>query len=851
MRTMQLSNYSPAAKKILVHSQVLAKGRQNSAIEPEHLALALIQSAELRELLKKKQLDFNKIEHALSILTEALPVQIGYEVSLSGRLLQVLAKAEALHITKGHDQVMVVDLFMALLESREKLGALGAMLSRYFLSEQPAQAGRMPPQSKDGLKSELAKSCVNLNEQARMSLLPPVFGRMEEIDRIIQVLSRKGRNNPILIGEPGVGRRSIVYGLTKKIFDQSIPSFLVSKEILALDVSALVAGTTLRGQFEERMLNLLAELKSSPGQYILFVSDLSMLMGAGGEGASDAANLLKPALSKGDVQMIALATPEGYKKRIENDPSFERLFQPVWIDPPSNEACLTILEGLKESYEQFHGVFIQDEALAAAIDLGAKHLPGRVLPQVALDVLDEACSRHRILIDQKPAPIVSLQAEILGLEMALAEATEKKKPATRLKKQLADQRALLTTMQEDYQQQMAVVESLRSIKKEISLTEASVKKEQDKGEVAKASELKNTVLKNLHDELYKKSQKLESLGQKYPLVDPWVKREDIAQVVSLETGILVQKMIQSEREKLNHMEEWLSGRVIGQKEAIQAVSNAIRRARVGLSDPKKPIGSFLFLGPTGVGKTELARALTSFLFDDERAMVRFDMSEFMERHSIARLIGAPPGYQGFGEGGELTETVRRKPYSVVLFDEIEKAHQDVLNILLQVLDDGRLTDSAGNLVSFANTVVIMTSNVGADILLEVPHNGANAQATRQTVMELLLRHLRPEMINRIDEIVMFNALEKRDVAQIAQLLFDKLKARLALQGFGFELSKEAGERLVELGFDRQYGARPLKRAVQKYLENPLASALVQERFVKGDTIVGSFGKHDVMEFKKA
>lgn len=818
---MQLKKFSQAAQNVLIQCRAVAKKNHNVLVEPEHLAFALIETPELKELLEKKKVEHKALHLALLKLISNLPVSASSEYNFSPRLIQALSSADALSISKQHENIFVSDLFLSLVENRDKYGALGAVISQYFLDEEMKHKLQEPEPLKSGEKSQLLAMSDNINYLIKNNELDPVFGREKEIERIIQILSRKSRNNPILIGEPGVGRTSIVYALTKRIIEQKIPTPLISKEIVALDVGALVAGTTLRGQFEERMKKVLTELADKKGHYILFIRDLSTLAGAGGEGASDAANLLKPSLARGTIQMIGLVTPDGYKKRIETDPSFERYFQPIWVMPPSYEECVAILRGLKGRYEQFHGVFVEDDALIAAIELGARHLTGRVLPELAFDILDEACSRHRILIDTKPASLVEIEAKI-----AAASAKKGAKSGTKTLERL---RMELKTKTEQHEGEMAIIESLRALKTEISMIEQKLPR---LGEHASGN---GKTVAELTKELKKREAQWEGVKVKDRLIDPWVKRDDIAVVISQETGIPVKKMMQSEREKLSRMEAHLAESVIGQPDAINAVAHAIRRARVGLKDVKRPIGSFLFLGPTGVGKTELARSLTNFLFDDERAMIRFDMSEFMERHSVARLIGAPPGYQGSEEGGQLTEKVRRKPYSVVLFDEIEKAHQDVLNVLLQVLDDGRLTDSKGHLVNFSNTVVIMTSNVGSDILLREDLSNDKARQ-KELIMERLLQHLRPELINRIDEIVIFNAIDKAGIIGIADLMLKSLVDRMKHEGFDLVFDDAVKEFVVNAGYSREFGARPLKRAIQRLMENPLAMALVQNGFKKGDRI---------------
>lgn len=834
---MQLKKFSQAAQKVLIQCRGIAQKNHSQAVEPEHLALALMMTAELNELLSKKKVEHKALESALLQLISNLPLGAQPDPPFSLRLIQALSSAEALSISKRHENIFVSDLFLSLLENKDKYGALGTVLARFFLDEDDRLKKYKPASPKSVEKPHLLEMSDNINYLIKNEQLDPVFGRDLEVERVIQVLSRKTRNNPILIGEPGVGRTSIVYALAKRIIEQKIPSHLVSKEILAFDVGALVAGTTLRGQFEERVQKMLAELAEGQGHYILLIRDLSMLMGAGGDGASDAANLLKPSLAKGTIQLIGLVTPDAYKKRIETDPSFERYFQPIWVNPPTTDECEQILMGVREKYEQFHGVFVEDDALMASIELGARHLSGRVLPALALDILDEACSRHRILIDKKPAVLSDLSERLIKLEMDQAKrSAAAKNPEAKTKQSAIEKlRATLRVKTESYERELSIIESMRAIKGELAQLKSQISKEKSKGDLKKAADINSKNAKDLRLEFVKRQRELSSIKKAERLIDPWVKRDDIAAVISQETGIPVKKMMQSEREKLSLMEDLLGLSVIGQKEAITAVSNAIRRARVGLKDLKKPIGSFLFLGPTGVGKTELARSLTNFLFDDERAMVRFDMSEFMERHSVARLIGAPPGYLGSEEGGQLTEKIRRKPYSVVLFDEIEKAHTDVLNVLLQVLDEGRLTDSKGHLVQFSNTVIIMTSNVGADILLR-DDLSTDKNELRHLIMERLLSYLRPELINRIDEIVIFNAIDREGIIGIADLMLKNVKQRLEQEGFHLEIDLLVKDILIAEGYSREFGARPLKRTIQRLIENPLAMALVKSGFKKGDTI---------------
>lgn len=800
---MQIDKFSPAAQKILLDTRSLAKKHHSYMVEPEHLALALINTDEVKNLLDKKNLGHKALEESLLQAIKKLPVSLSNNPSFSNRLIQALSASEAVCLRKGGKQIVVSDYLIGLLENKDRYGALGTLLEQYFLANEQDRSKDI-----DNFSSVLQAPLVfehleQLNIQAKNNLLPPVFARKNECDKLVQILSRKNCNNPLLIGEPGVGKSSIIYALTKRIVAQDVPSYLVTKEILGLDISNLLAGATLRGQFEEKLKKLLSQIAAKRGQYILFIRDLSLLMGAGGDGASDAANLLKPSLNKGEVQIIGLVSPEHYKKRIEKDLAFQRFFQPVWVLEPEAQECYEILCGLRPSYEKFHGVFISDEALKAAMDLGKKHYAGRVWPQVSLDVLDEACARHRVLMDKKPQKIRKLEDEIIILRQN--EGANKQKIA------LLSER--LVALNSQYQNEQSLIESLRALRSEL-LTAENQKLEDDK-------------IAQLKIEEKVKQKELSSIKKTMRLIEPVVNRDDVAFVVSLETGIPAEKMAQSEREKLSQMEQNLAKQVIGQTEAVKAVSAAIKRARAGLKDVKKPIGSFLFLGPTGVGKTELARTLTSFLFDDERAMVRFDMSEFMERHSVSRIIGAPPGYQGSDDGGQLTELVRQKPFSVILFDEIEKAHADVLNVLLQLLDEGRLSDSKGNLVNFNNTIIIMTSNIGSKTLLKSADIGQ--EKTKNIVMDEVLQFLRPELVNRIDEIILFNALDKKAIASIAELSFKKLAQKVKEQSYDLVLNEEAKAFLIDEGYSPEYGARPLKRTIQRYLENPLAELLISKK----------------------
>lgn len=789
---MQLSKYSPSAQKVLLSLQKLALSNQNTHMEPEHLAIVLINTPQILALLSKKSIEHNKLQASLEEHLNNLPKFSKDYPTFSIRLIKILSASEALAIAKGNRLIEIGDLFLSLIENKDKIGALGTTLTTYFLSE-----NRHPNLVQKEIKHEKINSIINsstenINNLIKSKRIDPVFERSAQIEKLIQILSRKNRNNPILIGEAGVGRTSIVYGFVRRLLQQKVPSHLISKEILSLELANLVAGTTLRGQLEEKVKLLMEELLEKKGQYILFVQDLGSLLSPD----SQIKGIFQPFLSKNEIQIIGLATRSTFKKRIENDYYFQKFFEPLWVDEPTQEESLEILYGVKEKYEVFHGVFIKDEAIKAAIELGAKHLSGKVLPSLAIDLIDEASSKHRLAMDSQ----------------ANLKRNQKK--------------------QEQYNKELSIIESLRAIKNELVMAKLEI-----------FYTLDSKIEKDLNNKFKNKEKELTSIKKSKRIIDPFVNSEDVAYVISQETLIPVQKMLESEKEKLANMENILGNQVIGQDEAIKAISNAIRRARVGLKDPKKPIGSFLFLGPSGVGKTELAKTLTNFLFDDEKSMVRFDMSEFMEKHSVARLIGAPPGYQGSDEGGQLTESIKRKPFSVILFDEIEKAHFDVLNILLQVLDDGRLTDSKGQLVNFNNTVIIMTSNLGAQILLsDEPKDNL-----KNLVMENLLNYLRPELINRIDEIVLFNALSKKDIEGILEIILNKLIKNLSQEGIKLIIGDDAKSKILSTGFNKNFGARPLKRAVQRLIENPLAQNLVKNMFKKGDIIKTCIDRSDKNE----
>ncbi len=870
--SFNMNKLTVKAQEVVQNAIEIAQNYNNQIVEPEHIFAAMLQepSGVSESMIQKTGANINQLKIKINELLEKLPKVTGAGIGnqqLSTNTAKIFDKAVEEAKNLKDEYVSTEHLLLALTSDS---GNVGALLKENGITKNVILAGlkdirgnqRVTSQTAEDTYQSLKKFGRDLNELAKQGKLDPVIGRDEEIRRVLQVLSRRTKNNPVLIGEPGVGKTAIAEGIAHRIISGDVPENLRTKRIVALDLGSLVAGAQYRGQFEERLKAVIKEVTDSNGEIILFIDEIHQLVGAGKtDGAMDAANILKPALARGELHAIGATTLNEYKKYIEKDAALERRFQQVLIQEPSEQDAVSILRGLKEKYEVHHGVRITDGAIVAAVQLSRRYIADRFLPDKAIDLIDEAASKLRIEIDSMPEELDTIERKLQQLEIEREALKREKdeKSNLRLKeliKEVSNLEEERNRLRSHWQLEKEKITTIRKMKSDIENLKAQADKYEREGDLTKVAEIRYGAIPELEKELQLKTSELASIQKNNKMLKEEVDAEDVAEIVAKWTGIPVNRMLESEKSKLLRMEEELHKRVIGQNEAVTVVSNAIRRSRAGLQDTSRPIGSFIFIGTTGVGKTELAKSLADFLFNDEHAMIRIDMSEYMEKHSVSRLVGAPPGYVGYEEGGQLTEAVRRRPYSVILLDEIEKAHPDVFNILLQVLDDGRLTDNQGRTVDFKNTVIIMTSNIGSHLIQEKLESFTEENyesildEIRVQLNDLLKKTIRPEFLNRIDDIVLFKPLLRSELKDIINIQLDNVSKMLKEQNIKMEVSEQAKEFLLKLGYDISYGARPLKRIIQRYLINPLSSELLMGNFISGDTIIVDYDKGDKLKFKK-